>query len=64
MVNGGVVNGPASYLLRATFCDFFPALGRFLRFKNPVKYTGRFEINHKSAHPATPASAGRAEMAP
>ena len=63
MVNPGVVNGPASYFLRATFCYFFPALGRFLCLKNPVKYTGSLKINHKPAHPAAPTSAGRAEMA-
>jgi hypothetical protein len=62
MVNGGVVNGPASYFIRATFCIIFAVSGRFLHFKNPVKYSGRFKINHKSAHPPAPASAGGAQI--
>jgi hypothetical protein len=46
MVNTGMVNGGPSCYECATFCVFFPALGRFLYFKNPFKYAGRLRVNH------------------
>lgn len=47
MVNAGVVNGQSSCLTCVAFYGFFPALGRFLRLQNPVKYAGRLRVNHK-----------------
>ena len=29
-----------------------PVPGRFLYFKNPFKYAGGFNLNHKAVHPA------------
>ena len=52
MLNSGMVNGPTSCFKRATFCVFFPLLGRFLYFKNPVKYARNFNINLGTAHSA------------
>jgi hypothetical protein len=59
MVNASMVNGRAPCFLRATFCESFPVLGRFPRFKNPVKYIRGFEINHKPAE-----TRGRQTVAP
>jgi hypothetical protein len=42
MVNGG----PACHE-HAHFCVIFAVSGRFLHFKNPVKYICRAEINRK-----------------
>jgi hypothetical protein len=52
VVNAGMVNGPTSCFKRATFCVFFPLLGRFPRLKNPVKYARNFNINHETVHSA------------
>jgi hypothetical protein len=46
MVNEQMVNAETSCLIHADFCVFFPVSGRFLRFKNPVKYTSNFRINY------------------
>jgi hypothetical protein len=45
MVNQDVVNSRLACANRADFCVLFAFLGRFLHFKNPVKYNRRFEIN-------------------
>jgi hypothetical protein len=50
MVNAGMVNASASCLLSAHFGEFFWVSGRILRFKNPVKYSQRFDINHETVH--------------
>jgi hypothetical protein len=52
MVNSGMVNGPKSYFPPPCFCESFAVLGRIPRFQNPVKYVRRFEVNHKTVHPA------------
>jgi hypothetical protein len=40
MVNPDMVNVQTACLKYAHFCDFFLVFGRFLHFKNTVKYTG------------------------
>ena len=45
MLNANKVNARSSCVIRAHFCEFFLVLGRFLLFKNPVKYTRIFAIN-------------------
>jgi hypothetical protein len=64
MVNLAMVNAKPPCRECADFCIIFAVSGRFLHFKNPFKYTGRFKINHKSAHPPASASAGRAQKRP
>jgi len=49
MVNANSVNARIACANRAHFCVFLLVLGRFLLFKNPVKYSGIFEINQKGA---------------
>jgi hypothetical protein len=46
MVNTNVVNARTPCSERADFCVIFAVSGRFLHFKNPVKYIRRFEIHH------------------
>ena len=46
MVNDGMVNARSTCENRAYFCEIFAVLGRFPRFKNPVKYSRRIDINH------------------
>ena len=58
MVNPDVVNARTSYSEHANFREIFPVSGRFLYFKNPFKYAGGFNLNHKTVHAA--ASAPRA----
>jgi hypothetical protein len=48
MLNANVVNAEAACSLEADFREFFSILGRFLRFKNTVKYTGGFALNHNT----------------
>jgi hypothetical protein len=43
-----MVNAASWCLICADFCVFFLVLGRFLHFKNPVKYSSIFEINQDS----------------
>ena len=45
MVNSGLVNSKPPCFIRPEFCEYFVALGRFPRFKNPVKYSRNFQIN-------------------
>jgi hypothetical protein len=53
MVNTGVVNSQSSSFLPTHFHEFFRALGRFPRLKDPVKYTHNFPVNHnRPPHPA------------
>jgi hypothetical protein len=47
MLNAGMVNSESPCLPRAHFCVFLRVSGRFLRFKNPVKYICGFQINQK-----------------
>ena len=47
MVNARRVNGGSSYRPQVHFCLFLLALGAFLRFQNPFKYAGNFNINQK-----------------
>jgi hypothetical protein len=61
MVNADVVNAKTSYFLRATFCELNRDSGRFLYFKNTFKYTGKFNLNHKTVHPAAPPAHGCAK---
>jgi hypothetical protein len=50
MVNAGMVNASASCFLSAHFGEIFLVFGRFPRFRNPVKYSQRFDINHETVH--------------
>ena len=50
ILNAGVVNARAPCLSRAAFCVFFRVLGRFLRFRNPVKYVHRSQLNRSRPH--------------
>jgi hypothetical protein len=59
IVNARMVNPGSGCAKHAHFPRILLFLPRFLRFKNPVKYTGIFEINH-NAHRAAPSSGWRA----
>ena len=50
MLNAQMVNARISCLQQADFCEIFAVFATILRFKNPVKYTGRFNLNHKTVH--------------
>jgi hypothetical protein len=50
MVNEGMVNARSSCAIHAHFCVIFLVSGRFPRFKNPVKYSQRIDINHDAVH--------------
>ena len=50
MVNAIVVNAGSPCFSRAVFCVFFLVSGRFLRFKNPVKYNSNSRINLETVH--------------
>jgi hypothetical protein len=58
MVKPGVVNARTSCSEHADFREIFPVSGRFLYFKNPFKYAGGFNLNHKTVHPAASAPRG------
>ena len=47
-LNAGMVNSSRACLKRVLFCDSFRVSGRFLHFKNPVKYICHAGINRKS----------------
>ena len=49
MVNANVVNARVACSNRADFCVFLLDSGRFMLFKNPVKYSPIFEINQEIA---------------
>ena len=49
MLNAGMVNAQSACLEHAYLCESFLVLGRFLHFKNPVKYKRIFEINQSKA---------------
>jgi hypothetical protein len=49
MINAGMVNAQVPCLLSAHFCYFLPVFAQILQFKNPVKYTGIFDINQVEA---------------
>ena len=55
MVNARMVNAHPAYFPPPSFCEFFPALGRFLRLQNPIKYVCRFNINHNNSSDELPA---------
>ena len=57
MVNAGVVNARIACSNRAHFCKSLHVLGRIPRFRNPVKYGQRFDINHETAHFASAGAA-------
>ena len=50
MVNAAKVNGGCPCLARAVFCEIFRVSGRFLCFKNPVKYIGGSRVDHAGPH--------------
>jgi hypothetical protein len=62
MVNAGVVNARPPCLARAEFCVFFRVLGRFLRFKKPVKYICSSQINHDTVHFAARRASANGKM--
>ena len=49
MVNTNRVNAHIACSNHARFCEYLLVLGRFLLFKNPVKYNRIFEINQRIA---------------
>jgi len=50
MVNARLVNGAASHSQLPHFCEFFRAFALIPRFRNPLKYTRSFHINHETVH--------------
>ena len=50
MVNPGVVNAGSRIFRRRAFANFLRVLGRIPCFQNPFKYTGKFNVNHKTVH--------------
>ena len=48
MVNTAKVNAQVRCLFRAYLCVIFRAFARILRFKNPVKYISRSQINYNA----------------
>ncbi len=50
MLNVRMVNARISCLPQADFCESFAVFATILRFKNTVKYTSRFNLNHKTVH--------------
>jgi hypothetical protein len=48
MVNAGRVNAQPGYRFHRNFANFLRVFARFLLLRNPVKYTGGFEINQSS----------------
>jgi hypothetical protein len=52
LVNAGKVNARQSCLSRAVFGEIHLDSGRFLRFKNPVKYIRGFELTYTQARAA------------
>ena len=50
MLNARMVNARISCLPQADFCESFAVFAPILRFKNPFKYTGRFNLNHETVH--------------
>ena len=49
MLNIDMVNAHIACVNRAVFCEILLVLGRFLLFKNPVKYAINCNINHGHA---------------
>ncbi len=50
MLNAKMVNARISCDLHADLCEFFAVFTSIPRFKNPFKYTSRFNLNHKTVH--------------
>jgi hypothetical protein len=50
MLNAKMVNARISCDSHADFCEFFAVFAPIPCFENPVKYTGRFNLNHKTVH--------------
>jgi hypothetical protein len=50
MLNAKMVNARISCDLHADLCEFFAVFASIPRFKNPFKYTSRFNLNHKTVH--------------
>jgi hypothetical protein len=50
MINANMVNGGPACHEHAHFCVIFAVSGRFLRFKNPVKYICPLELTVKTVH--------------
>jgi hypothetical protein len=51
MVNAAMVNAGSVCLACAHFHGFLLVSGRFMLLKNPVKYTGIFEVNQNKDVP-------------
>jgi hypothetical protein len=50
MLYADKVNADPRIFCPQDFCEFFPAFATIPRFQNPIKYSGRFEINHRTVH--------------
>jgi hypothetical protein len=50
MVNAGLVNGGALCHFHCIFAKILRVFAPIPRFQNPVKYTHKFRINHKTLH--------------
>ena len=50
IVNAKTVNAGCQNFFLPQFYEFFCDLGRILHFKNPVKYSGNLQINHRTVH--------------
>ena len=58
MLNAGVVNGGTPNFFLPHFCESFCDSGQILRFKNPVKYSGKSKVNGEMPRRAPPEAMG------